>query len=59
MSPSPRIVCVACSTREVGIYELLCAQCRPLAAQMGLVEASPTPPAAEPDQRIQVGPTDI
>jgi hypothetical protein len=50
---------VACTTREVGIYELLCAQCRPLAAQMGLVEASPTPPAAEPDQRIQVGPTDI
>lgn len=59
MTASPRIVCVACTTREVGLYELLCARCRPLAAQIGLVSTNPTPPAAEPDQRIQVGPTDI
>lgn len=53
---SPRIVCVACNTREVGIYDLLCAECRPLAQQVGLVD--PTP-AAAPEQRIQIGPTDV
>ncbi|WP_423458006.1 hypothetical protein [Ottowia sp. VDI28] len=53
---SPRIVCVACSVREVGAYELLCADCIQVAEQIGLIDPTPT---TTPDQLTQIGPTDI
>lgn len=60
MSAQPRIVCAACETQEVGVYELLCPGCFQLGVQLGLVnpntEAEPT---AAPEQRIQIGPTDV
>lgn len=55
---SPAIVCIACNTREVGIYELVCSDCRQVAEQLGLVKPQ-TPPNDAPDQRIQIGPTDV
>ena len=53
---SPRTVCVACSKREVGVYELLCADCLQVAEQIGLVDPMPT---TTPDQLTAIGPTDI
>lgn len=58
MSAHPAIVCAACEAREVGIYELLCSECRQTAEQLGLV-APATPPTDAPEQRIQIGPTDV
>lgn len=58
MSTQPTIVCAACEAREVGIYELLCSDCRQTAEQLGLV-APATPPIAAPEQRVQIGPTDV
>lgn len=56
MSASPRIVCVACATHEVGIYEAVCGDCRPQLEAAGLIAPSPKDGA---EQRIQIGPTDI
>ncbi len=56
MSASPRIVCVACATREVGMYEIACTDCRPQLEAAGLVNPSPKDDA---DKRIQIGPTDV
>ncbi len=50
---SPRIVCIACETREVGMYGLVCSTCRPQLEAAGLIQpatalpASPTPPVKE------------
>lgn len=50
---SPHPVCVACTSREVGIFELVCDDCRPGLEQAGLLQ-----PRAQ-DTRIQIGPTDV
>lgn len=57
MSAQPRIVCAACET-EVGVYELLCPGCFQLGVQLGLVNPE-TEPTEAPEQRIQIGPTDV
>jgi len=49
---SPRLVCVACQTREVSIYDIVCPDCRPQLVAAGVI-------APQPDNRIQIGPTDI
>lgn len=51
----PRVMCVACEKVEVGIFDLLCPTCHQLAVQAGLIP----PPTEAPDQRIQIGPTDV
>ncbi len=58
MSAQPRIVCAACKTQEVGVYELLCPGCFQLGVQLGLVNPK-TEPTEAPDPRIQIGPTDV
>jgi hypothetical protein len=58
MSTQPQLVCIACEACVVGVYELLCPACRQTAEQLGLVK--PELPSAEaPDQRTQIGPTDV
>lgn len=51
----PRVMCVACEKVEVGVFDLLCPDCRQLAIQVGLIPQ----PAEARDQRIQIGPTDV
>lgn len=50
---SPQLVCVACTKKPVGVYDLVCDECRPAMEQAGLL--TPT----QPDTRIQIGPTDV
>lgn len=50
---TPHPVCVACATQPVGIYELVCNDCRPALEQAGLLAPQ------QPDTRIQIGPTDV
>lgn len=50
---SPHPVCVACTHREVGFFDLVCDDCRPGLEQVGLLQ-----PRAQ-DTRIQIGPTDV
>lgn len=49
---NPQLVCVVCKRQPVGIYDLVCDECRPSMEQAGLV-------APKPDTRIQIGPTDV
>lgn len=51
----PRVMCVACEKVEVGVFDLLCPDCRQLAVQAGLIP----PPNEARDTRIQIGPTDV
>lgn len=50
---APRIVCIACETREVGMYDLVCSICRPQLQAVGLIKpaaavpASPKPPVKD------------
>lgn len=37
MSTQPTPVCIGCGTRRVGIYELICGQCRPALEKAGLI----------------------
>lgn len=50
---SPHPVCVACARREVGLFDLVCDDCRPGLEQAGLL------PPRDQDTRIQIGPTDV
>ena len=54
----PRVVCIGCETREIGLYELLCPSCRQTAEEAGLISPE-TSPTVAPERRIQIGPTDV
>lgn len=54
MSASPTPVCIGCGTRPVGIYELICGQCRPALERAGLITPQSTL-AGRARQRAQAG----
>lgn len=45
---SPRIVCIACEAREVGMYDLVCSTCRPQLEAAGLIRPAPAVPVFPP-----------
>ena len=51
----PCVLCVGCEKAEVGVLDLLCPACHQLAIRVGFIPK----PADAPDQRIQIGPTDV
>lgn len=54
MSAQPTPVCIGCGTRPVGIYELICGQCRPALERAGLISPQSTL-AGQPLQRAHAG----
>ena len=49
---APRIVCIACETREVGMYDLVCSICRPQLQEAGLIKPASAVPASVPHDRL-------
>jgi hypothetical protein len=58
MTTQPHLVCAFCQVAEVGVYDLVCRDCRPTLVAAGVLNDQQDAPP-QPDNRIQIGPLDV